>query len=187
MISHHVVDGYSEDLVEATIRTRMPAGWDYRPAREIVDPELAHWVTRIEAAAITSSPDLTRAAAHELGYLTVLRRRSTRYGTAAIASLAAGAGVAVGVGWMTTSDMDQLSVAPIPAVLLHILGIGIAAVAAVMACRVVALTVTRSWAHRIVIARDRLDRWLPPLTDHPLITPGSAVGAATSFPTAKDS
>lgn len=130
-------------------------GWRWRPSTDVVDPELKYWLSRTEETCRRSpslSTDLIRASKVEIDALVRSKDRLNRWSTHMVCFIAS---VALGVGWGHYLGPDVVGAPPwhyiVPAVVL-----------AWLWRSYVRPRINDRFAHRAVVARDRLNRWLAP-------------------------
>lgn len=142
-------------------QVKTPMAWDRQPAADVRDREMRYWLCRAEATFMQSpqlSRDMVRAIGIEMGALarsTSLFARGSAQVLGFLLTAAAAVNMAVFSGvarWLTSSSIPAIGV--------------------LLACAAITLMVLVFWhsnirpmitglfAHRAVVARDRLHRWL---------------------------
>lgn len=157
-----------------SVTRQLPPSMRHRPLDELrsADPEAAHWVVRIQSA---TDSDLIVAACRELSVLERTRSAVRTLYAAATAACVAAVSVCLGwAGWVLYPHlMESGKPSRTGSLTLHQLSPVLAGPFLVgwIACSALLVfgtyrTVQRRGAHRLILARDRLARWLPP-TDPP--------------------
>ncbi len=179
--------GHGHAQTAAQVRARLPRGWPYRPAHELDDPESAYWIGRIEAAAQTTSPDLVLAAHREFERIGLHRGPTGRRVTAAVCGVVSASVAGVGIGtalmWAVTPVHLATGTGPWETALLVAMSVFVVLFTTARTGTTVYRTVLRHFAHTAVIARERLDRWLPPIATHPLYRAIAAPALSTTADT----
>lgn len=133
--------------------------WPWKAAADVTDPEMHYWLGRVEASSQLQPPlslDLLRAAKIELRALDSHRSRSDRLAAQFFVAIA----LFALIWWLTG---QALLIAALPGIPL----IGQHAALSVLITAQCFFANVRPWitdhfAHRTVLARDRLNRWLSP-------------------------
>ena len=135
--------------------------WPWKAAAVVRDPELAYWLSRVEATYRLypeRSNDLLRAIQVEISALVGCSDRSAR--RAAQVSGGIATFMAVLYAW-TASGMTQQLLAALPTSKpLAVVAISVVAAMLLALCRRVGRWIDHRLSHRAVLARDRLNRWL---------------------------
>lgn len=139
--------------------TALYSWWPWKPAAQLREPssELGYWLTRAEAAR-GSSGDLMRAVLVEISAVIRHADRRQRRVDSVFTLITALCAINGLVAYIIEATQLQ-RVAPVTTIVLVLAS----NVGALIIWRRVACWVTNHHAHRAVLARERLDRWLPPM------------------------
>ncbi|MBU8819262.1 hypothetical protein KL864_25540 [Mycolicibacterium goodii] len=152
----------------STYRKLRHARWPWRPADEVCDPELNYWLTRAEVTIQTRdlSTQYVRAIKREIAALQRVTSRS-QHAAALIAALGItvliGAWFALAAGLAPFISAEILPADPVvgPYPVSELLATAITVALSIGWWILhVRPSITDRFAHRAVVARDRLNRWL---------------------------
>lgn len=153
--------------MSSPLRAVLP-GWPWKAAAAVRSPELAYRLSRVEATFRrypTSSNDRLRAAQVEIE---VLESCSDRFLRRAAQVLGVITTLGVLFGLSAASGITHQLLATLPSITTRVAAAAIGGVVVLLLPGRVARWIDKRLAHRAVLARDRLDRWLiasePPVT-----------------------
>lgn len=153
-----------ETTTMGKVRTPLPEAlwrlrWPWKCAADVTDPEMHYWLRRVEASCQLQPPlslDLLRAAKIELRALDSHRSRSDRLATQFFVSMA----LFALIWWLTGQALLIGALPGIPLIAQHAALTFLITAQGFLAN--VRPWITDHFAHRTVLARDRLNRWLVP-------------------------